>query len=87
MMRTSSVLVVIAGLWAAGVPWFGPLLGLGAMSNGMMGGMGGPTVVVTAQTLWYHVVPGVVAILVGLYQLVAPSWATRGARRREPRLA
>lgn len=81
MLRASSVVVLLAGLWTAGAPWLGPLVGLGAMSGmgsaGMMGSMSAPAVTLSAQTLWYHVVPGGIAALMGLYQLVVPALGAR----------
>jgi hypothetical protein len=86
MVRWSSVLVVLAGVWTAIVPFVGPALGLGANPMPVTGGMqhqtgmataAGPLLAISASTLWYHLVPGAVATLVGIYQLVAPLW-TRG---------
>ena len=86
MLRWSSLLVVLAGLWTALAPFVGPALGVGntspmpAMSGGMQHSMAGPAIMFTATTLWYHVLPGALAIVVGLYQLVAPSWLASRAR-------
>ena len=80
MLRWSSLLVIVAGLWTALAPFVGPALGIGntspmpAMNGGMQHAMAGPAITITATTLWYHIVPGAVTTVVGLYQLVAPSW-------------
>ena len=83
MARWSAVLVILLGLWIVLIPWVGPLIGLnmGAMSSapaaGTMPGMGqaaapvAVAVILTASTLWYHLLPGVLTVLVGSYQLVA----------------
>ena len=88
MLRWSSVVVVVAGVWTALVPFIGPTLGIGGSSptsamGGMQHDMAGPMLAVSASTLWYHVVPGTIATLAGLYQLVAPAWI--GGRARAAR--
>ena len=87
MVRWSSVLVILIGAWTALAPFVGPAIGLGGSNpmpamNGMQHDMGmaaaaGPMLMISASTLWYHLVPGVLATLVGACQLVAPFW-TRG---------
>jgi hypothetical protein len=74
MVRWSSVLVVLAGLWTAVVPFVGPAFGIGGANpmpamGGMqhdMAGTAAPMLAISASTLWYHLVPGSVATLAGL---------------------
>ncbi len=97
MLRWSALLVVLLGLWVVGIPFFGPAVGLNmsAMSQptGMMGMQGAAAasnaVVITASTLWYHILPGALTVLVGLYQLVAPlrARARTAARTTSPQVS
>jgi len=70
----TSVVLILAGIWSAVVPFVGsafsapaqPMLHMGqAAASGMnMATLG-------ASTLTYHIIPGGITILVGLYQLTA----------------
>jgi hypothetical protein len=54
-------------------------------SGGMMNSMAAPALMISAQTLWYHVLPGGIVALLGLYQLVAPAWGQRGTHAAKGR--
>jgi hypothetical protein len=94
MMCWSALAVVAPGLWVAGIPFFGPVLGLNmsAMTTPTTGmrGMRGiaaaatPAVAIRASTLWYHILPGALTVAAGLYQLVAPLRARARTATRAP---
>jgi uncharacterized membrane protein YuzA (DUF378 family) len=70
VLISTSIIVILGGIWVAIVPFVGPyVMGTAMMMNSMT--------VVTASTYVYHIVPGAIIGLVGIFQLVA------GLQRRE----
>ncbi len=63
VLISTSIIVILGGIWVAVVPFFGPYI----MGTAMMMHMG-PTI--TASTYVYHIVPGTIVGLVGIFQLV-----------------
>ena len=61
----TSIIVIVGGIWVAIVPFVGPYVMGTAMAMNSMG----PAV--TATTYVYHIVPGTIVGLVGIFQLVA----------------
>ena len=74
VMIWTSIIVIIGGIWVALVPFIGPSF----MGSGMAMHSMGP--VITNTTWVYHIVPGVVIGLVGVFQLVTGiQWSSRSA--------
>jgi hypothetical protein len=72
----TSVIIILGGIWTAIVPFVGPLI-LGSSSSISMAphgmGMSASTAMflgIAVSTYVYHIIPGGVVALVGLYQLV-----------------
>ena len=70
VLISTSIIVILGGIWVAIVPFVGPYV----MGTAMM--MGSMTVV-TSSTYVYHIVPGAIIGLVGIFQLVAGLQRTR----------
>ncbi len=65
VLISTSIIVILGGIWVAIVPFVWPyVMGTAMMMNSM-----GPAV--TATTYVYHIVPGTIIGLVGIFQLVA----------------
>lgn len=72
VLISTSILVILGGIWVAIVPFVGPYVMGTAMAMNSMGP------VVTATTYVYHIVPGTIIGLIGIFQLVAGlQWANR----------
>lgn len=71
VLIATSIIVILGGIWVAIVPIVGPFVMGTAMAMRSMG----PAI--TASTYVYHIVPGTIIGLVGIFQLVA------GLQRRE----
>ena len=64
VLISTSIIVILGGIWVAIVPFVGPyVMGTAMMMNSMTA--------VTASTYVYHIVPGTIIGLVGIFQLVA----------------
>ena len=77
-VRVLGIVLFVLGLWIFMSPFIGPVMHLyfspPAMSMGMqhMGGMGGMSsnaVVVNRAILFFNFLPGLVLMLVGIYQI------------------
>jgi hypothetical protein len=70
VLISTSIIVILGGIWVAIVPFVGPyVMGTAMMMNSMTA--------VTASTYVYHIVPGTIIGLVGIFQLVAGLQRTR----------
>lgn len=72
----TSVVITLAGVWTAVVPFVWPAItGLFTMSSGsmMMTHVASPNMAmgISAGTFIYHIIPGGAVALLGLYQLTA----------------
>ena len=65
VLISTSLIVILGGIWVAVVPFIGPYVMGTAMAMNSMG----PAI--TSTTWVYHIVPGVVIGLVGVFQLIA----------------
>ncbi len=65
VMIWTSIIVILGGIWVAVVPFVGPYVMGTAMAMNSMG----PAI--TPTTYVYHIVPGTIVGLVGIFQLVA----------------
>ena len=65
VMIWTSIIVILGGIWVAVVPFVGPYVMGTAMAMNSMG----PAI--TSTTYVYHIVPGAIIGLVGIFQLVA----------------
>lgn len=70
----TSIIVILGGIWVAIVPFVWPsVIGTSMAMRSM-----GPAI--TSTTYIYHIVPGTIIGLVGIFQLVAGlQWASRSA--------
>jgi hypothetical protein len=63
VLISTSIIVILGGIWVAIVPFVGPyVLGTPVMAR---------MIVVTTSTYVYHIVPGTIVGLVGIFQLAA----------------
>lgn len=65
VLISTSIIVILGGIWVAIVPFVGPYVMGTAMAMRSMG----PAI--TSSTYVYHIVPGTIIGLVGIFQLVA----------------
>jgi len=79
VLISTSIIVILAGIWVAVVPFVAPyVMGTAMMMRGMT--------VVSATTYIYHIVPGTIVGLVGIFQLVASlQQASRPASTTAPK--
>ncbi len=66
----TSIVITLAGIWSAVVPFLGLNFGGASMSMGHSMAMTPMFLGIAISTYVYHIIPGGVAALVGLYQLV-----------------
>ncbi len=71
VLIATSIIVILGGIWVAVVPFVGPYVMGTAMAMHSMG------TAITSSTYVYHIVPGTIIGLVGIFQLVAGLQRTR----------